>query len=161
MIFNNEDIIINIINFLDEKKDFENIIDCDDLKKKKFLYKYYLVNKNFNNVLNFSINNCKPIINYFNNIIYCNMHTKNIKIEIINILDEEYYNELQYVEKLKTINFSNIKNGEDIMYIHFKENISNNIEFYKIILDLFKLYNFRIVNRCCNNSGFVIKYNKI
>ena len=35
MIFNNEDIIINIINFLDEKKDFENIIDCDDLKKKK------------------------------------------------------------------------------------------------------------------------------
>ena len=161
MIFNNEDIIYNIVELLlIEKKNLrlENIVECDNLNKKKNMKKYYLVNKTFNNILNFEIPYCIPKFNKFINLIYCDIHTRNITKDIIETLDIHYFNELDYI---KSLNTNNISNNNNIIYIHFDEYIYKNLEFDELTQKICKLYNFTIFNKCCNGSGLIILYNNI
>ena len=152
MIFNNEDIIYKIIQILiSDIQNNENIIECQNLNIKKNMSIYYLINKVFNNLLNFEITNCHPCFNYFNNLIYCDIHTKNISKNIIKTLDTHYFDELSYIKNLSSININN-----NIIYIHFTEDIYTNIHFNIIIEKLFKLYNFHLIGNCCNGSGFII-----
>ena len=162
MIFNNEDIIYNIIEILlNEKKNNENIVECENLNKKKNMKKYYLVNKTFNNVLNFEIPSCIPKFNNFNNLIYCNTHTRNITKDIIETLDIHYFNELDYIKSLNKINISNVSDNNDIIYVHFIENIYENVEFDELTQKLCRIYNFTIMGKCCNGSGLIISYKTI
>lgn len=157
MIFNNQDIIYNIIQILiSNKHNYENIVECKNLNIKKNMYRYYLINKMFNKILNFEITNCCPNIKYFNNLIYCNTHTQNITKNIIETLDTHYLDELTYINSLNSFAKNN-----NIMYIHFTEDIYSNINFNIITKKLCKLYNFHIIGNCCDGSGLIIMYKKL